>query len=327
MMKVLFVAGRWAQQLEEKDALQKFVDFDMIVPENQQQIAEKAGDADIIITSYAIGDEVMKAAKNLKMIQVTSVGYENIDMDAAKKYGVAVCNVAEANADSVAELAFGLIIDLARRISAHDRLMRSGGWGRVEFERQTEIHGKTLGVVGLGAIGSRMAQIGSLAFGMKVIACDPYITEERASQFDTRLVDMDTVFKDADIVTVHVPLSKETTHLVNKRHFDLMKSTAIFISSARGPVVDEQALIATLKANKISGAGLDVFEVEPLPKDSPLRSLENVVVVPHIGSSWPTLEHMRKVAVENVVRVAKGMEPLRVKNPEVYYSSPKWWPE
>ncbi|MCJ7610087.1 hypothetical protein MUP00_10550, partial [Candidatus Bathyarchaeota archaeon] len=121
MMKVLFVAGRWAQQLEEKEALQKLADFDMIVPENQQQIAEKALEADIIITSYAIGEDVMKAAKNLKMIQVTSVGYENIDMDAAKKYGVAVCNVAEANADSVAELAFGLIIDLARRISAHDR--------------------------------------------------------------------------------------------------------------------------------------------------------------------------------------------------------------
>jgi D-3-phosphoglycerate dehydrogenase len=326
-MKVLFVAGRWAQQLEEKAALQEVAEFEMIVPENQEQIAEKAKDIDIIITSYAISGQVMRSAKRLKMIQVTSVGYENIDMEAAAENGVVVCNVAEANANSVAELAFGLIIDLARRISAHDRLMRAGGWSRVEFERQTEIHGKTLGIIGLGAIGSRMAQIGYLAFNMKIIACDPYITGDRADQFYARLVDMDTVFREADIVTVHVPLSKETYHLVKKRHFDLMKPTAFFISTPRGPVVDEEALIATLRANKIAGAGLDVFEVEPLPKDSPLRSMENVVIVPHIGSTWPTLEHMRKVAVENVIRVAKGLEPFRIKNLEVYYRSPKWFPK
>jgi len=326
-MKVLFVAGRWAQELEEKAALENVAELDMIVPENQEQLAEKAKDAEIVITSYPVSAQVMRAAKKLKMIQVTSVGYENIDMDGAAENGIVVCNVAEANADSVAELAFGLIIDLARRVSAHDRLMRAGGWGRVEFERQTEIHGKTLGIIGLGAIGSRMAQIGHLAFHMPVIACDPYITEERADQFYAKLVDMDTVFREADVITVHVPLSEETHHLVKKRHFDLIKPSAIFISSARGPVVDEEALIATLKANKIAGAGLDVFEVEPLPKDSPLRSLENVVIVPHIGSSWPTLQHMRKVAVENVIRVIRGMEPLRVKNPEVYYSSPKWFPK
>ena len=326
-MKVLFVAGRWAQELEEKAALENVAELDMIVPENQEQLAEKAKDAEIVITSYPVSAQVMRAAKKLKMIQVTSVGYENIDMDGAAENGIVVCNVAEANADSVAELAFGLIIDLARRVSAHDRLMRAGGWGRVEFERQTEIHGKTLGIIGLGAIGSRMAQIGHLAFHMPVIACDPYITEERADQFYAKLVDMDTVFREADVITVHVPLSEETHHLVKKRHFDLIKPSAIFISSARGPVVDEEALIATLKANKIAGAGLDVFEVEPLPKDSPLRSMENVVIVPHIGSTWGTLRYMRKVAVENVIRVAKGLEPFRIKNPEVYYCSPKWFPK
>lgn len=326
-MKVLFVPGRWAQELEEISAIEKVAELDTVVPENQEEISEKAMDVDIIITSYAISEKVIRSAKKLKMIQVTSVGYETIDMEAAAKYGVVVCNVAEANADSVAELAFGLIIDLARQISAHDRLMRSGGWGRVRSERQTEIHGKTLGIIGLGAIGSRMAQIGATAFHMPIIAYDPYITSERADEFYTKLVDMDTVFRQGDIVTVHVPLSKETTHLVKKKHFDLMKPTAIFISTARGPIVDEEALIATLRANKISGAGLDVFEVEPLPKDSPLRSMENVVIVPHIGSTLVTLKHMRKVAVENVIRVVNGKEPFRIKNPEVYYTSPKWFPK
>jgi len=324
-MKVLFVAGRWAQRLEKEDALKEVGEFEMIVPENQEQIVEKVKDVDIMITSYAISGQVIRSAKRLKMIQVTSVGYENVDVDAAEENGVVICNVAEANGNSVAELVFGLIIDVARRISAHDRLMRAGGWGRVEFERQVEIHGKTLGILGLGAIGSRVAQIGN-AFGMRVIACDPYITRDRAGQFHAELVDQDTLFKEADVITVHVPLNDETRHIVGEEQFNLMKPTAIFINTSRGPTVDEEALTAALKANKISGAGLDVFEVEPLPKDSRLRSMENVVVVPHIGSTWLTLRYMREVAVENVVRVVKGMEPLRIKNPEVYYTSRKWFP-
>jgi D-3-phosphoglycerate dehydrogenase len=325
-MKVLFVGGRWAQQLEEEDALAKVTDFDVIAPQNQEQICEKAKDADIIVTSYPISSQVIKSAKNLKMIQVITVGHENIDMDAAAECGVVVCNSAMANANNVAELAFGLMIDVARRISLHNSLMHAGGWGRAGTGLETEISGKTLGIVGLGAIGSRMAQIGFLAFQMKVIACDPYVLGERARQFNAKLVDMDTVFREADIVSVHVPQSKETTHLVGKKQFDLMKPTAIFINTSRGPIVDEEALVDALKSKKIAGAGLDVFDIEPLPKDSPLREIENVVLVPHIGTTQETLRNMRRIAVENAIRVAKGMEPRRIVNSEVYYRSKKWFP-
>lgn len=323
-MRVL-VTGRNLLPPEQQAALATVADIDYLTPDNQDQLLEKVKDAEIIIGSN-VSEQVMKAATKLRMIQTISAGYERVDMNAATKYGVVVCNNSETNAESVAELCFGLIHDVIRRISAHDRLMKAGKWERLDFQGEGEIFGKTLGILGLGAIGSRMAQIGSLAYSMPVIACDPYITNERATQFKAKLVEMDTLFKDSDIVTVHVPLSSETKHLVNKKYFDLMKPTAIFINASRGPVVDEKALTDTLKGGKICGAGLDVFETEPLPADSPLRSLENAVLVPHMGGSKPTMEYQRKAAVDNIIRVSKGMEPFRIRNPEVYYRSKKWFP-
>lgn len=323
-MKII-VASRNITNPEEKIALEKTWGFQIVIPANQEEFLNEAKDAEVIIGSN-VSEQVMSVATKLKMIQTTSAGYERVDMNAASKYGVIVCNNSETNAESVAELCFGLIHDIIRRISAHDKLMKAGKWERLEFRGEGEIHGKTLGILGLGAIGSRMAQIGSLAYHMDVIACDPYITIERAKQFHARLVDMDTLFKEADIVTVHVPLNAETTHIVNKQYFDMMKSTAIFINASRGSVVDEKALIAILQENKICGAGLDVFETEPLPSDSPLRSLDNTVLVPHMGGSRPTMDYQRKAAMDNVIRMARGMEPFRIRNLEVYYRSSKWFP-
>lgn len=331
-MKVLYLVRKKnivlsdaVSQLENQDAIQEVADFD-VATRDDQDLLQKVRDVDIIIGGVK-SEQVFKAAKKLKMIQVTSAGYDSVNMDAAAKYGVIVCNNSGVNAQSVAEQVFGLIIDVARRISAHDRSMRAGRWERLEYIGDQQITGKTLGIIGLGNIGSRMAQIGSLGFKMPVIAYDPYISNERAAQFNTELVDMKSVFKNADIVTIHVPLNDETRHFVKKEHFDLMKPASIFINASRGPTVDEKALISTLEANKICGAGIDVFETEPLQKDSPLRSMENVVVVPHMGSSLETQVNMRKAAVKNVVRVINGMEPHRIVNPEVYYTSKKWFPQ
>jgi phosphoglycerate dehydrogenase-like enzyme len=191
-------------------------------------------------------------------------------------------------------------------------------------ERQVEIRGSTIGIVGLGNIGSRMAQFATQAFNMKVLACDPYITEARAQQFRAELVDIETLFKESDIVTIHVPLNDETRHMITEKLLRLMKPTAIFVSSARGPVVDEKALIRVLQEKRISGACLDVYETEPLQKDSPLRALDNVSLVPHIGSTPGIMVEMRETAVWNVLRVAKGEPPLNVQTPRVYYTSPKW---
>lgn len=326
-MKVLIVAGRWAQAIEQTPSLaelKKLADVEATYTGDQNEVKEKAADVDVIITGAPITADIINAAPKLKMIQTTSVGYERIDVKAATANGVIVCNVVAANANSVAELCFGLILSLARRISAHDRSLRDGGWGRVDLERQVQIRSTTLGIVGLGSIGSRMAQIGKNGFNLNILACDPYITGDRVEQFGGRLVDLPTVMSESDIITIHTPLNEETRHMIGENELRLMKPTAIFINAARGPVVDEQALIKVLQEGRISGAGLDVFETEPLPKDSPLRQLENVVLVPHIGSTPGALRHMLEVSVENVLRVAKGQPPLRIQTPDTYYTSAKW---
>jgi D-3-phosphoglycerate dehydrogenase len=325
-MKILFLAGRWAQNIEASKNYQALIakaEVELTSEEDQSVLASKAEDVDVIITGAPVSAEMINRAKRLKMIQTTSVGYDRIDVDAATANGVIICNVAEANANSVAELVFGLILDVARRISSHDRSLRDEGWARIEVERQVEIRGSTLGIIGLGAIGSRVAQIGN-AFNMRILACDPYVIPERAEQFGGKLVDMETLLKESDVVTTHTPLNEETRHFIGEREFSLMKPTAIYINTSRGPVVDEKALIKVLKQGKISGAGLDVFETEPLEKDNPLRSLDNVVMTPHIGSTPGSLSHMLEVAIGNVLRVVEGKAPFRIKTPDTYYTSEKW---
>jgi len=326
-MKILFIAGRWAQNIEETknyQALAKKAEVHLTTETDQDILTAKAKDVDIIITGAPVSAKVTNGAKRLKMIQTTSVGYDRIDVDAAAANGVIICNVAESNANSVAELVFGLTLDVARRISAHDRLLRDGGWARYHVERQVQIRGGTLGIIGLGAIGSRVAQIGKNAFNMRILACDPYIIPDRAEQFGGKLVDMETLLKESDVVTTHTPLNEETRHLIGEKELSLMKPTAILINTSRGPVVDEKALIKALKEEKISGAGLDVFETEPMEKDNPLRSLDNVVMTPHIGSTPGALRYMLEVAIDNVMRVVEGKEPFRIKTPDTYYTSEKW---
>lgn len=327
-MNVLIVAGRWAQNIESSQAYAELKNNAEVVvtgETDQNVLADLAENVDVIITGAPITGVVIDNAEKLVMIQTTSVGFDHIDVKAAAQHGVVVCNVAEANANSVAELVYGFILDLARRISLHDKSMKAGEWGRVDLERQAEIRRMTLGVIGLGSIGSRVAQIGVSAFNMKMIAYDPYVVSDRADQFGGGLVEMETLLKEADVVTVHVPLNEETRHMIGEREFRMMKPTAIFINTSRGPVVDEEALIEALKEKRISGAGLDVFEVEPLPTDSPLRHLDNVVLTPHIGSSPGALSHMLDEAIGNALRVVKGKEPLlkRIQTPEVYYTSKK----
>ena len=326
-MKILFIARRWTQNIED---IKKFkvltekAEVTLTREKDQGVLTTMVEDVDVIITQAPLSAEIINQAKRLKMIQTTTVGYNQIDVSAAEKNGVIICNVAEANANSVAELVFGLILNVARRISAHDRLLRDGGWARYHIERQVEIHGSTLGIIGLGAIGSRVAQIGKNAFNMRILACDPYIIRERAEQFGGKLVDMETLLTESDVVTIHTPLTEETRHLIGERELGFMKPTAIFINTSRGSVVDEKALIKVLKKGKISGAGLDVFENEPIEKDSPLRSLDNVVMTPHIGPTPRSSRHMLEVAIDNVLLVVEGKEPFRIKTPETYYTSEKW---
>ena len=267
--------------------------------------------------------EVLEKADHLKLIGRAGIGVDNIDVTAATARGIVVMNAPGGNTVTTGEHAFSLMLALARNIPQATASIRAGKWQKKEF-MGVEIAGKTLGIVGLGSIGSRMAQIGMNGFKLKILACDPYITGDRAAQFGGKLVDLSTVMSESDIITLHTPLNEETRHMIGEKELRLMKPTANFINASRGPVVDEQALIKVLQEGKISGAGLDVFETEPLPKDSPLRQLENVVLVPHIGSAPGALRHMLDVSVENVLRVAKGQAPLRIQTPGTYYRSPKW---
>jgi D-3-phosphoglycerate dehydrogenase len=326
-MKVLFVAGRWAQDVQRSEGLEglkKIADVEVLESADNKMLVEKVQNVDIIITGGPIPGGVIRAGNKLRMIQTTSVGYEYIDEKAAEEKGVIICNVAGVNANSVAELCFGMIIDIARRISAHNISLRAGGWDRIEPDRQVEIRGRTIGIIGLGAVGSNVAQIAKSAFRMNILTYDPYITEARAEQFGAKMVDLSTLMKESDIVTVHVPLNLETKHMIGEKELSLLKRTAIFMNTSRGPVVDEKALIKILGEGRISGACLDVFEVEPLPKDNPLRGMNNVSIVPHIGSTPEVLGRMRETAIWNVVRVIKGQTPMNIQTPKTFYSNSTW---
>jgi D-3-phosphoglycerate dehydrogenase len=266
----------------------------------QQAIAGM--DAVLVRSATKITRESLALADRLKVIGRAGVGVDTIDVDAATERGIAVLTAPAGNTISAAELTFALILALARRVPAADRSMRAGQWDRKSFNG-TEVHGKTLGLLGAGRIGSEVARR-SRAFGMRVLAYDPFLTEERARSIGLELAPLDEIVREADIVSVHVPLSDATTNLIGEAQLAQMKSSAFLVNVARGGVVDERALYRALTERRIAGAALDVFGQEPLPADDPLRSLDNVVLTPHLGAS--TTEAQQNVALEiaDAVRAA-----------------------
>ncbi len=225
---------------------------------------------------------IERGAPRLKVIGRAGVGLDNIDVEAASKYGVKVLNTPEASTNSVAELVIGLMVAVARKIAWCDRAMRDGRWPKHEA-MGIELAGKTLGIIGFGRIGRRVAKI-AFAMGMNILAYDVVpIPSEVLMETATRLTSLEEVLKESDVVTLHVPLTAETWHLINAERLALMKPSAILINASRGGVVDEEALYQFLASKRLAGAGLDVFEHEP-PLDSKLLKLDNVVVTPHIGA-------------------------------------------
>ena len=258
----------------------------------------------------------LQQAKALKMIQTPSVGYDGIDVTACTKHGVIVCNVAEIMAESVAQHAWALILDVSKNVSKSDRIMRTGGWTR---HFGTQLFGKTLGLVGIGAIGGRVALKGAMAFGMHVLAYDPYVLPARAQLYGATLVDLETLLRDSDVIVVTCLLTPETYHLIQTEQLKLLKPTAILVNTARGPIINERDLIAALEDQQFFGAGLDVFEKEPLSPDSPLRSFDNVVITCHISSSTDDAFRLTwKGAVNNILRCVKGQRPHWIVNPAAF---------
>lgn len=251
-------------------------------------------DAVIVRSATRLTRTSLAKATRLRVIGRAGVGVDNIDVEAATERGIAVLNAPSGNTVSAAELSFALLLSLARRVPAADRSMRNGEWDRKSFSG-FELYGKTLGLIGAGRIGGEVARR-ARAFGMHVLAFDPYLSEERAQSLDIQRALLEDVIEQADVLSLHVPLTESTEGLIGARELARMKASAVIVNAARGEVIDEDALVAALRSGAIAGAALDVFADEPLAADHPLRALSNVVLTPHLGAQ--TVEAQQNVALE-----------------------------
>jgi phosphoglycerate dehydrogenase-like enzyme len=222
--------------------------------------------------------ELLDRLPNLQLIASTGAGNAAIDAETVKRRGIEVLYTGY-NSNPTIEFTWALILALVRNVATENASLRGGGW---QIAVGADLFGKTLGIVGLGNIGSRVAEIGR-AFGMNVIAWSQNLTKERAGAAGARLVSKEEIFRESDIITIHLVLSHRSRGIVGRSELTSMKPTAHLINAARGPIVDEAALIEVLKARKIAGAGLDVFDIEPLPPEHPFRHLPNILATPHLG--------------------------------------------
>jgi glyoxylate reductase len=290
-------------------------------PPPKKVIIEKARNVDALasLLSDKIDAEVFDAAPKLKIVAQMAVGFDNIDVKEATKRGIYVTNTPEVLTDTTADFAWALLMAVARRIVEADKYVRTGQWKvgwHPSMMQGRDIHGAAIGIVGAGRIGYGVAKRAT-GFNMRILFYD-VVPRPEIEQLGAKKVDLDTLFKESDFVSIHVPLMKETHHLVNADRLKLMKKTAYLLNNSRGPVVDEKALYEALKEGRIAGAGLDVFEQEPTPLNNPLLKLDNVVVAPHISSaSYETRSKMAEMVAENLVAFFEGKKPPNLVNPDV----------
>ena len=252
-------------------------------------------DALMIRSGTQVTQAVIEAGNQLKIIGRAGVGVDNVDVPAATRKGIVVVNSPEGNTIAAAEHALAMMLSLSRHIPDANHSVKQGQWKRKDF-MGVEVYKKTLGIVGLGKIGSHVAAAAK-AMGMKLLAYDPFISTERADQLGCRLVELDLLLRESDYISLHIPKTKETQHLLNAEAFSKMKPTARLINCSRGGIIDEAALVTAIQEGKIAGAALDVFEHEPLEADSPLRSVgQQLILTPHLGAS--TAEAQVNVAID-----------------------------
>lgn len=292
---------------------------DQIIPRKELLKNVNGADAILSLLTDKIDGEVMDAAgKTLKIIANYAVGFDNIDLEAAKKHKISVTNTpAPEVTETVAEHTFALIIALAHHISEADRFAKAGkyqGWNP-NLLLGSDVYGKTLGIVGMGRIGFALAQRAVKGFKMKIIYHDIKPNLDFEKEYNSKLVDLPTLLKQSDFVSLHVPLLPSTRHLMSREQFKLMKPTAYLINTSRGPIVDEKALLIALKKKQIAGAGLDVFECEPLidcdiSDNLALKNFDNIILTPHIASaSIETRQAMSRLAAENIIAALEGKTP------------------
>jgi D-3-phosphoglycerate dehydrogenase len=280
-------------------------DFDVKIVDGTDRAALLAAlvDASAILIRSAthVDAEAIAAAKQLKVIARAGVGLDNVDIKAATEAGVMVVNAPTSNIISAAELTVGHILSLARHIPKANASLSDGAWKRSKYTG-VELFEKTIGIIGLGRIGA-LITARLQAFGMNVVAYDPYVTSARAQQLGVTLLTLDELLAQSDFITIHMPKTPETTGMISTEQLALMKPTAFIVNVARGGLIDEDALFAALKSNRIAGAGIDVWVTEP-PTNSPLLELENIVVTPHLGASTDEAQEKAGVSVAKSVRLA-----------------------
>ena len=295
-------------------------DYDGVIPREMLLEKVKGVDALLSLLTDKIDAEVMDAAgPNLKIIANYAVGYNNIDVEEATKRCIMVTNTPGVLTETTADFAWTLLMAIARRIVEADKFVREGkfrGWEPMLL-LGTDVFGATLGIVGFGRIGQAMARR-ALGFNMRVLYYDnSKVDEQIEKELKATFVDLPTLLKESDFVTLHVPLTKQTHHLIGEKELKMMKKDAYLINTARGPVVDEKALVKALKEGWIKGAALDVFENEP-EIEPELLKLDNVVLAPHIASaSYATRSKMSVMVAENIIKALSGEVPPNLVNPEV----------
>jgi len=290
-------------------------------PPSKEEIKEgiKGKDALICLLTDRIDGEIMDASPNLKIIANYAAGYDNIDVKEATRRGIVVTNTPGVLSETVADLTFALILAIARRVIEGDKLVRGGkfkGWAPMLL-LGSDIHGKILGIIGAGRIGRAVARRAK-GFNMKILYYSRKRKEEFEKECNAKFVDLHTLLKKADFISLHVPLTPETYHMIGKKELDMMKRGAYIINTSRGKCIDEKELINALKERKIAGAALDVFENEPfVPQE--LKELDNVVLVPHIGSaSYETRSKMAVMVAKNVIEALNNRLPPNCINPEAW---------
>ncbi|MEM4535930.1 MAG: glyoxylate reductase [Nitrososphaerota archaeon] len=295
---------------------------DEMAPPSREELLKNVLNVDAIYCTLneKIDREVVDASPRLKVVGTMSVGVDHIEVEYATSRGVYVVYTPGVLTETTADLAFALMLATARRVVEGDRMIREGKWKLAWAPTMMlgyDVHGKTLGIIGLGRIGVAVARRAK-GFNMKVYYYDVNRRKDIEDELGVQYLELQNLLKISDFISIHVPLTPETRHLIGEKELRTMKPTAIVVNTSRGPVIDEKALVKALREGWIAGAGLDVFEMEPLPPDSPLVDLPNVVLTPHIGSaSYDTRNMMAQYAAEGIIKVLKGEEPENLYNRDV----------
>jgi D-3-phosphoglycerate dehydrogenase len=281
---------------------------------SEKEIIEHARDADVLVARKAeITKKVIDSLMKCKLIARYGVGYDNIDVEAATIKGIPVANVPDYCMEEVSDQALALLLSCVRKITSNDKKIRKGAWYIANTDPVFRIKGKTVGIIGLGRIGKVfLRKIRAFEFD-EILVCDPYIDKEQVEKnYSINMVSFDYLLRNADYISLHVPLTSETKHLIDSTAFEKMKTSSILVNTSRGLVIDQHALYNALKMGKINSAGIDVYELEPVPKDSPLFTLKNIVISDHSG--WYSEDSELELKIKMAENIANALTGNKIKN-------------